>query len=304
MRNLPPLGTLRAFEAAARRMSFREAATELGVTPTAISHQIRLLEDICGQSLFRRRPRPLVLTGAGERLFPVVRNGLDAFATAIASASGDVGQRPLRVTSPNAFASRWLVPRLPKWREKHPTIPLEIIGTDAVLDLRAGGADVAIRYARRMPPDLAAQEIFRDAFYPVCSPELLAKSAQRIERAADLLQYPLIHFDWMNRDREAPTWPRWLATARLVDPNIPDTNKEWDLSFREELHAIDAVAAGQGIAICSDVVVSRELKSGTLVKAHNLPLPGYGFYLAYVPSHPRQPNIEAFTAWMRSEATL
>jgi LysR family glycine cleavage system transcriptional activator len=281
-------------------MSFREAATELGVTPTAISHQIRLLEDICGQALFRRRPRPLALTGAGERLFPVIRNGFDAFAAAIASASPGVGQRPLRVTCPNAFASRWLVPRLPKWREEQPTIPLEIIGTDAVLDLRAGNADVAIRYARRMPLDLAAQEIFRDTFFPVCSPELLAKATRTIERAADLLHYPFIHFDWMNRDPEAPTWSRWLAAARSVDPGIQDTNKAWDLSFREELHAIDAVAAGQGIAICSDVVVSRELKSGALVKAHALSLPGYGFYLVSVPHHPQRPNIEAFSVWMRS----
>jgi LysR family glycine cleavage system transcriptional activator len=106
----------------------------------------------------------------------------------------------------------------------------------------------------------------------------------------------------MNRDRQAPTWSRWLATARLIDPGIPDTNKAWDLSFREELHAIDAVAAGQGIAICSDVVVSRELKSGALVKAHDLCLPGYGFYLVYVPDHPQQPNIEAFSAWIRSVA--
>lgn len=302
MRKLPPLGSLRAFEAAARRMSFRDGATELGVTPTAISHQIRLLEDICGQPLFRRRPRPLALTRAGERLFPVLRNGFDAFATTIASVSPEADQRPLRVTSPNAFASRWLVPRLPKWREKHPTIPLEIIGTDEVLDLRAGNADVAIRYARRMPPDLVAQEIFRDTFFPVCSPELLAKGTRQIERAADLLRYPLIHFDWMNRDRDAPTWPRWLATARSVDPAIADINKAWDLSFREELHAIDAVAAGQGIAICSDVVVSRELKSGALVKAHALSLPGYGFYLVSVLNHPQPPNIEAFSAWMRSVA--
>src|SRR5258707_6105833 len=123
MRMLPPLGSLSAFEAAARRMSFREAAAELGVTPTAISHQIRLLEDICGQPLFRRRPRPLVLTGAGERLFPVIQNGFDAFVTAIALASAGVGQRPLRGTSPNAFASRWLVPRLPKWRGRSPDTP-------------------------------------------------------------------------------------------------------------------------------------------------------------------------------------
>jgi LysR family transcriptional regulator, glycine cleavage system transcriptional activator len=285
-------------------MSFREAAAELGVTPTAISHQIRLLEDICGQRLFRRRPRPLMLTDAGARLFPVIRNGFDVFAAAIASASGGRGQRPLRVTSPNAFASRWLVPRLPRWREIHPTVPLEIIGTDAVLDLRAGEADVAIRYARRMPMDLAAQEICRDTFFPLCSPQLLATGIQQIERAADVLRYPLIHFDWMNRDPDAPTWRQWLATARSVDPGIPDTNQAWDLSFREELHAIDAVAAGQGIAICSDVVVSRELTSGALVKAHDLSLPGYGFYLVYVPNQPQQANIEAFSAWMRSMAEL
>jgi LysR family glycine cleavage system transcriptional activator len=240
--------------------------------------------------------------GAGERLFPIVRTGFDTFAAAIAALSPSAGQRQLRVTSPNAFASRWLVPRLPRWRERHPKIPLEIIGTDSVLDLRAGNADVAIRYARRMPPDLAAQEIFRDAFFSVCSPDLLAKGTRRIERAADLLHYTLIHFDWTNRDRDAPTWRLWLATARSVDPGIPDVTKPWDLSFREELHAIDAVAAGQGIAICSDVVLSRELKSGTLIKAHDLSLPGYGFYLAYVPNHPQQSSIEAFSAWMRSVA--
>jgi LysR family transcriptional regulator, glycine cleavage system transcriptional activator len=299
MRKLPPLGSLRAFEAAARHMSFRDAGDELGVTPTAISHQIRNLEDICGQPLFRRRPRPLELTSAGERLFPVIRSGFDTFASAIASASPRVSHKRLRVTSPNAFASRWLVPRLPMWREAYLKIPLEIIGTDAVLDLRADEADIAIRYGRRMPLDLYGKEIFRDTFFPVCSPELLAKGGQRIERAADLLHYPLIHFDWMNRDRDAPTWSRWLATARLIDPAIPESNKEWDLSFREELHAIDAVTAGQGIAMFSDIVVSRELKSGILVKAHNLSLPGYGFYAVHVPDHSEQPKIELFSAWLR-----
>jgi LysR family glycine cleavage system transcriptional activator len=298
MRKLPPLASLRAFEAAARHLSFKEAASELGVTPTAISHQIRLLEDICGQPLFQRRPRPLALAGPGERLFPVLRNGLDAFVTAIASISEGAEQRPLRVTSPNAFSSRWLIPRLPRWRDGHPAVPLEVIGTDAVLDLRAGDADVAIRYARNMPIDLIAQEKFRDSFYPVCSPKMLPNGA--IKRPAELLQYPLVHFDWMNRDPEAPTWSRWLTIARAIDPDLPDINKAWDLSFREELHAIDAVVAGQGIAVCSDIVVSSELKSGALVKAHDLSLPGYGFYLVYVPNHPRQPNIEAFSAWTRS----
>jgi LysR family glycine cleavage system transcriptional activator len=299
MRRLPPLTSLRAFEAAARHLSFKAAAGELGVTPTAISHQIRLLEDICGRPLFRRRPRPLRLTSVGERLFPVLRNGLDAFASAIASAAEDAGQSPLRVTSPNAFAGRWLIPRLPLWREAHPEVPLEVIGTDAVLDLRSGDADVAIRYAYGVSTDLAAREIFRDAFFPICAPDLLAGGAP-IKRAADLLRYPLIHYDWFNSDPRAPTWRQWLATARSVDPDLPDVTKTRDLSFREELHAIEAVVAGQGIAICSDVVARDELERGGLVKAHDLSLPGYGYYLVHMPHHPRLATIAAFSAWMRA----
>jgi LysR family glycine cleavage system transcriptional activator len=301
MRRLPPLASLRAFEAAARHLSFKAAAAELGVTPTAVSHQVRLLEEVCGQPLFRRRPRPLTLTSAGGRLFPALRDGLDAFASGIASASRELEHRPLRVTSPNAFASRWLVPRLPEWRAAHPDVALEVIGTDEVLDLRAGDADVAIRYARTMPTDIAGREIFRDTFYAVCSPALLA-DGRPIGRAAGLLRHPLIHFDWLNPDPATPTWHRWLATARAVDPDLPPIEETWALSFREELHAIEAVIAGQGIAVCSDVVVGRELSQGVLVRAHDLSLPGYGFYLVCLPDHPRQAIIEAFSAWLRSVA--
>ena len=120
MTKLPPLIELRAFEAAARHLSFKEAADELGVTPTAISHQIRLLEQYCGRALFRRRPRPLSLTEAGARLFPVIRDGLEAFAEAIVAVKRDGHKQPLRVTTTNAFASLWLVPRLPRWRKLHP----------------------------------------------------------------------------------------------------------------------------------------------------------------------------------------
>jgi LysR family glycine cleavage system transcriptional activator len=175
---------------------------------------------------------------------------------------------------------------------------LEIIGTDAILDLRSGDADVAIRYARTMPTAFVVQEICRDTFFPICSPALLARDGRAIERASDLLRFPLIHFDWMNRDPQAPTWRQWLATAGMIDPSLAAIAKTWSLSFREELHAIDAVVAGQGIAICSDVVVSHELKSGALVKAHPLSLPGYGFYLISVGQHVRHAGIEAFASWL------
>ncbi len=145
MPRLPPLAELRAFEAAARHLSFKQAADELGVTPTAISHQIRLLERYCGQLLFRRRPRPLALTGAGATLFPIIRDGLSAFATAIAGIRKGVERQPLRITTTNAFAHRWLVPRLPGWQKAHRNSPPDVIGTDAVLDLKAQEADFAIR---------------------------------------------------------------------------------------------------------------------------------------------------------------
>jgi LysR family glycine cleavage system transcriptional activator len=190
-------------------MSFREAADELGVTPTAISHQIHLLEDVCGQPLFRRRPHPIALTSAGERLFPVIRSGFDAFASAIVLASPRLSHRRLRVTSPNAFASRWLVPRLPKWRELHPKIALEIIGTDAILDLRAGEADLAIRYARCMPLDLGGREIFRDTFFPVCSPELLARERQRIESR----RFVALPIDSFRLDESCPRRPDVVSLA-------------------------------------------------------------------------------------------
>src|SRR5438034_10534817 len=162
MNKLPPLIELRAFDAAARHLSFKEAAAELGVTPTAISHQIRLLERYCGRALFRRRPRPLSLTEAGARLFPVIRDGLEAFATAIAGVRRDGDKQPLRVTTTNAFASRWLVPRLPRWRKLRPDAPLDVIGTDSVLNLHAGDADVAIRYGRISPSEGVAEELLSD----------------------------------------------------------------------------------------------------------------------------------------------
>jgi LysR family glycine cleavage system transcriptional activator len=295
------LSTLRAFEAAARHLSFKAAADELGVTPTAISHQIRELEDRCGHALFRRRPRPLSLTAHGTRLFPVLRDGLDSFAAAMAGIMGEAEQAmPLRVTTTNAFAHRWLVPRLPLWRQAHPGIALEVIGTDAVIDLHAGDADIAIRYQRNPPTALTAHELFRDTFWPVCSPTLLR--AAPICCTADLARHTLIHMHWQPWEPSPPTWQRWLEAARALDPGTPASPGASALSFREELHAIEAVIAGQGIAILSDVLVARELASGTLVKAIDLPLPGFGFYIVYLPDHKRLAVIGSFRDWIMSVA--
>lgn len=301
MRNLPPLTELRAFEAAARHTSFKLAAAELGVTPTAISHQIKLLERHCGQPLFRRRPRPLALTWAGEQLFPVIRDGLESFGEVLSTVRAGSASGRLRITATNAFAARWLVPRLPRWREAHPGLKLDIVGTDAVLDLKAGEADIAIRYAVKPPVDGVATELCRDTFHVIASPKLIG-TARRDLSPAELARLPLIEAEWPPSDPVAPNWQRWQRAARTRQKTVPDLAALASLSFREELHAIEAAVDGQGVAICSDVLIAPELASGALVPISRITLPGYGFYIVHRDSHPKLASIRAFAIWARAVA--
>jgi len=281
MRMLPPLGALRAFEAAARLGSFRRAAEELRVTPTAISHQIRGLEALCGRVLFRRRP--LALSEAGAALYPVLREGFDRFALAFADLRGAVARKRLRVTATNAFAARCLVPLLPGWRAAHPELELEVVGTDAVLDLTSGETDVAIRYARRAPAEGEAMELARDRFHVVAIPALLGSGA-------GWRTLPRIACDWPAADTLAPTWERWAMAAGEAGLGGAE------MRFREELHAIEAVLAGQGVAICSDLLVRRELASGALVIVSPVSLAGYGMYLV---TRPGRTATQDFIAWLQ-----
>ena len=299
MRKLPPLTELRAFEAAARRLSFKGAAAEIGVTPTAISHQIKLLERYCGQPLFRRRPRPLTLTPAGQQLFPVVRDGFETFADALARLRGGTTSGKLRITATNAFAARWLVPRLPDWRSSHPRLKLDILGTDAVLDLDSGEADIAIRYARTPPAGLPCVELVRDSFGVVASPKLVGNLARPL-LPAELAGFPLIDIEWPATDSGAPNWRQWQKVASRNHKSAPDLSALPALSFREELHGIEAAIAGQGLVICSDVLVGSELASGALVHVSRVRLPGYGFYIVHRPAHPRLGWIREFIGWARS----
>jgi len=301
MRKLPPLAELRAFEAAARCLSFKLAAAELGVTPTAVSHQIKLLEAYCGQSLFRRQPRPVALTWAGEQLFPLVRDGFESFTQALNGIRAGTAGARLRVTATNAFAARWLVPRLPKWREAHPRLSLDIIGTDAVLSLQTSEVDISIRYVRSAPTGGPSIELARDRFLVVASPKLVGK-LRRFLNPIEISRFPLIEAEWPTKDTEAPTWQRWQSIARKRHKHVPDLSGLVSLSFREELHAIEAAVSAQGIAICSDVLVASELASGALVKIANVTLPGYGFYIVYRSSHPKLASIKSFVSWAKGLA--
>lgn len=296
MHLLPPLRELQAFEAAARLLSFRKAAEELSVSPTAISHQIKLLEQYCGQVLFIRRPRPLALTQAGAGLLPVISAALAAIAAEIAAIRGQPGTIELKITATNAFAARWLVPRLADWRARYPGLVLNVVGTDEVLNLRTGEADVAIRYARAAPPDGPSVEIARDRFHMVAHPDLVRGLSLPVS-PSDLLTLPLIELGWPASDTEAPMWRRWEAAARDLGKWPAQLTLRPTMRFHEELHGMQAIAAGQGVGLCSDCLVAFELESGTLIKIGDFSLPGYGFHVVWRKNHPRRREIERFARW-------
>ena len=300
MQLLPPLRELRAFEAAARLLSFRKAAEELAVTPTAISHQIRLLEQFCGQPLFKRRPRPLTLTPAGERLLPVVSSGFTAMAAELAILRGNGTAMPLKVTATNAFAARWIVPRLADWAARNPGVPLDILGTNSVLDLRSGEADVAIRYAHRPPMEGAAVELMRDRFHAVAAPALVAGRKLPLT-PVEIAAMPLIELEWKPRHPEAPTWHRWEAAARLRDPAAPVTTRPL-LRFQDELHIYEAIIGGHGIGLCSNILVGTDLISGAMIPVSDITLEGLGYFLTWRAGHPRQREIDLFAGWLKAQA--
>jgi len=301
MRRLPPLISLRAFEASARHRSFKLAADELGVTPTAISHQIRSLELYCGKQLFRRHPRPIVLTAEGASLFPVLRDGFSRFSEALTelNPAGSL----LKVTTTSAFAARWLLPKLPAWRALHPDISLDIISTYDVLDLASGEADIAIRYARNRPQDGHATELFRDTFFVVGSPALFGNSPSQLS-PAEIAAFPLIETGWPPADPEAPTWKRWEQEATATSHDGKRFTARPTLRFEEELHAIESVIAGQGLAICSDILISDELRRGRLVAVSDVTLSGFGFYLVHKAPRLKQDAISAFTKWATTMAAV
>ena len=167
---------------------------------------------------------------------------------------------------------------------------LEVIGTDAVVDLRAREADVALRYAREMPRDGIAVELTRDRFHVVAAPSLLGSDGARSWQ-----HLPRIAYDWLPGDAKAPTWERWESVARAR----PGAKGRVAMRFREELHAIGAVVAGQGVAICSDLLVRKELSEGLLVPLSPVTLEGYGLYLVTLHDRATEGTVQTFCEWMR-----
>ncbi|WP_119458524.1 transcriptional regulator GcvA [Rhodospirillaceae bacterium SYSU D60014] len=290
MRHLPSLAALRAFEAAARHLSFKRAAEELHVTPTAISHQVRFLEDTIGMRLFERRVRQVVMTPEAQVLFPVLRDGFDAFARVIDGLTRKRRRAAVTVSATTAFTAKWLVPRVAAFRAAQPEIDLRLLASDDVMDLNAGVADLAIRYGRGPYPGLVTEPLVVDRFAPVASPRL------ELTTPADLKSVTLLHFDWRHSDPKNPTWPRWLAEAEMRE-----VDGQAGLRFSDESHAIQAAVAGLGVALVSLTLVSEELATGTLVAPFGPELEGLTYHLVQSGERVVTGPIAAARSWLLAE---
>lgn len=286
-RALPPLSALRAFEAAARHCSAKRAADELSVTATAISHQLRSLEDWLGVALFVRRPRRLELTAAGRGLLADLGPAFDTMAQAVARLREVPRRRLVTLSTTPAVASLWLLPHVGAFHAAHPGLDLHFHVTHEPVALDGHAADLAIRYGKGRWPGLAADKLFDNVFVPICSPAL------GLRKPADLVGRTLLHCE--SRDsRSAPAgWPQWQALAK-----VPDLDTRAGPLFSDETHAVAAALAGQGVTLMSCALIGQDLRQGRLEIPFGPELPGEPFWLVCPQGRRGEPDIEAVREWV------
>lgn len=289
-RQLPSLTALRAFEAAARHLSFTRAAEELHVTQAAISHQVKSLERELGQRLFRRLPRRLLLTEEAQALLPVLQDSFDRIAESVARLSERSRRGALDVTLRPFFAARWLSPRLNRFWERYPDIELRLHHVSSVLDFEKSGADMAVRWGLGEWPDMESELLLPTSIAPLCAPALLSGPAP-LRRPTDLVHHTLLH------EESFHPWERWLHVAGAGDvdanrgPIIDDTNVR-----------IQAAIDGQGLTLGPLSLVSDDLATGRLVAPFPASLNELAYYIVYPPGALEQPRVRAFRDWLLSEA--
>ncbi|MDX3926970.1 MAG: LysR substrate-binding domain-containing protein [Shinella sp.] len=281
-----PLNALRVFEAAARHGSFTLAGEELGMTQTAVSYQIRLLEENIGEPLFLRRPRQVSLTEVGERLVPKVREGFELLREAIDSVR-EPENDTLVLHSTTTFAQQWLARYLGSFQLKHPRTAVRLSTSQEIVDFNRQPVDVAIRWGKGDWPGLAAHRVMRMDFTPMLSPKLAAPGTLR--EPADLLELPIISA----RDI---WWETWFKAAGVAEPGLERFPPN---EFGTQ--AIDAgmAIAGQGVAIVNPGHFREEVKAGQLYQ----PFPitcndGRDYWLVYRQSRRNIPKIRAFRDWI------
>ena len=290
--NLPPLNAVRAFEAAARHLSFNRAAEELHVTPSAISHQISSLEAFLKLQLFHRKTRQVELTSEGQRYLSPLREALDMINTATEQLLSKTQATPLTMSTVPAFTSRWLLPRLPAFQIAHPEIEVRLITTVEMVDFSRSDVDLAIRRGSGTWPGLESHYLMTVKLVPVCSPALIEKKPLR--RPEDLRDHTLLHVLPVFGE-----WRAWLDAA-----GVTDIDAEQGPKFLDYLLALEAAVAGLGVAILDKHVVTDDLERGRLLIPFDVEtITESAYYLVYPQACAGSTKIAAFRDWLLAEVS-
>lgn len=281
MHDLPPLHTLPAFEAVARLGSFLAAAEALYLTPSAISHRIKQLEEHLGQPLFERRHRAVVLTAAGRRYLAVVREALLRLDEASAVLRAPRRER-LRISAAPALGSKWLVARVAEYQQGHPDLEFTLGTATGLGPLLNGEADIGLRYGEEEWPGLLAWKLFEERVFPVCSPTLAANLQTPTDLdGVRLLRHPLL------------SWSRWFAAAGLRRPE-PASGP----TYEDALLMLEAAVAGHGVALMAATLAQPYLDEGRLVRPFAEDCPDRSFYIVAPPAVQEKPAIVDFIRWL------
>ncbi len=298
MRRLPNLNALRAFEAAARHLSFTKAAKELSVTQGAVSHQIATLEAQLEVQLFTRLNRRLELTEAGHRYLPAISGAFDRIAFATQELTAQDSDGALRVTTMTSFTQMWLMPRLRRFRKRAPDVDVMIVATERLSDFSREPVDVGIRFGLGNYPDLVVEHLMNEALLPVCAPGLVTKPPG-LKRPEDLEHYVLLHDDAGEENRHID-WTRWLG-----DVGIENVDPGRGPQFSNSSFVVMGAVAGEGVALAKLRLCSEELFAGRLVQPFG-PVMKFrqAYWMVTTPEKARWPKVQAFMTWLKEEAEM
>ena len=304
---LPPLNALRAFEAVARNRSFRKAADELFVTPAAVTHQIKLLEEQLGIPLFERRSRGIELTPAAASALPRFRQAFELMAQGVSELRGHGNVPSLVVRATPTFMSRWIMPRIPSFLAAYPTVELRLLASGRMISAspwqvqpehdEAGTApDIEIQLSGTAPAGDIVDLLLTVDVVPMCSPRLF-KGEHALRVPDDLRHHTLLHADGLLSDRMRSTWAQWLkqAGARQVDPRR-------GMQFDHSTLALEAAADGLGVTLATPLLAAGELERGDVRIAFTQALPlGRSYYAVTSQSAVQRPEVAAFREWLQRE---
>jgi LysR family glycine cleavage system transcriptional activator len=307
---LPPLNALRVFEAAARHLSFKEAANELSITQAAVSHQIKSLEDYLGVQLFKRAGRGVQLTEAARACLPKLREGFDSLAAAVEMIHLRADETDLQITAPPVFTARWLMPRLADFARREPKVDVRVVGSSKMVDagaldhpaitssfdLRSESSGVEIHLGAGDYPGHRADKLFDVSTIAVASPELVTAG---LRDPADLANHTLLHDDAMDLVAHGHAWEKWLEVAGVAD-KVDGTRGP---HFSSNILSLEAASQKLGVALALRPLVDADIASGRLVAPFNVALtPRSAYYLVCPEVISDRPAVVAFRKWLLSQA--